>query len=228
MHTQSTNQMIPDRIMALPICPTRHVPVPFFVAWVNGKPEFRAMDDAKFVQAIRERRCWVCGERLGSKFTFVIGPMCAINLTSSEPPCHTDCARYSAQACPFLSRPHMSRREGGLDKLGAEPPAGHMIDRNPGVTLLWTTRHYTTFSDGNGGVLIRLGEPRSVEWFCEGRAATREEVEESVRTGLPILEELARQQVGAIEALKRRAPEVERLYPRALVRTDVASTDRGD
>ncbi len=204
---------MPARIAALPVDPVRKFPVPWFVEWVDGKPEFRAADSRKLVKAVEEKRCWVCGDPLTRFMTFVVGPMCGLNRTSSEPPSHTECARYSAMVCPFLTRPHMERREGGLEELGAESSAGHMIRRNPGVTLLWTTRSYNLFSDGRGGTLFRLGDHVSLEWYREGRAATREEVAESVRTGLPVLEALAMQQEGAMEKLHALAAEYPRLYP---------------
>jgi hypothetical protein len=209
--------LIPERIKALPIDPVRKVPVPWFVAWIDGKPEFRAMDHTKLVRAVREKRCWVCGEPLGRLMTFVIGPMCGVNRVSSEPPSHTECARFSAKHCPFLARPHMTRREAGpdLEAMGATS-AGVMIERNPGVTLLWTTRGYTPFGDGNGGVLFRIGDPASVEWYRERRPATREEVEESVRTGLPILADIAGRQEGAMKALAIQKAALERLYPAAI------------
>lgn len=101
---------LPERMADLPV-DDRGYPVPWFVAWHDGKPEFRAMDPAKFARAIKEKRCWVCGERLGVNLCFVAGPMCGINRTSSEPPSHLMCARWSAQNCPFLSNPRMVRRE---------------------------------------------------------------------------------------------------------------------
>lgn len=206
------DQSIPERIKALPMCPTRHINVPWFVAWVDGKPEFRCFDGEKLVRAVREKRCWVCGEPLGRLFTFVAGPMCGINRTSSEPPSHTECAIYSATHCPFLSRPHMERREGGLEKLPLEDPAGHMIRRNPGVTMLWTTRSYVVFRQG-GGVLFRIGPPVTVQWFREGRLATRAEVAEAVRTGLPALEELAGDDENARRTLTTLATQFEAYYP---------------
>jgi hypothetical protein len=106
----------------------------------------------------------------------------------------------------------MERREEGLDALGAELPAGHMIKRNPGVSLLWTTRSYRPFRDGSGGILFRVGEPSQVEWFAEGRLATRAEVEESVRTGLPALEELTEGPVSR-DLLKQAVSKLELLYP---------------
>lgn len=203
---------LPARIAALPVGPNGF-PVPWFVAWVGGVPEFRAMDHRKFVLAIRERRCWVCGEPMTRHLTFVAGPMCGINRTSSEPPSHTECARFSARYCPFLARPNMVRREGGLDELGATS-AGFMIRRNPGAVMLWTTRQYRTFDDGRGEVLIRLGDPEAVEWYREGRPATRAEVEESVRAGLPSLEDLARGDGGdALAVLGRMVADFERYYP---------------
>lgn len=32
-----------------------------------------------------------------------------------------------------------------------------------------------------------LGEPERIEWYCEGRAATRAEIQHSIDTGLPLL-----------------------------------------
>src|SRR5262245_60746512 len=101
---------LPDRMRSLPI-DERGYPVPWFVAYVDGKPEFRAMDRDKWREAVRMHLCWVCGQKLGSYVVFVLGPMCGITRTTSEPPCHIDCARWSAKNCPFLARPKMVRRE---------------------------------------------------------------------------------------------------------------------
>lgn len=205
-------EKLTDRIAKLPIA--RGFPVPWFVAWVKGEPEFRAMDGAKHAKALRKRLCFVCGEPLDFNGTFVIGPMCAINRVSAEPPSHMECARWSARNCPFLTSRQLERREdettAGFSGIG-----GMAIKRNPGVTLLWTTPKWNTFSDGQGGILLHLGDPVSTEWFSHGRAATREEVMESVRTGLPILEEAAQQDgseaVDQLEVMKARA---EQFYPR--------------
>jgi hypothetical protein len=73
---------------------------------------------------------------------------------------------------------------------GAYAP-GEQIKRNPGVVCLWTTREYKTFRDGKGGILFTVGDPFHIEWFCRGRSATRNEVMESIRTGYPILQQIA-------------------------------------
>jgi hypothetical protein len=208
--------------------------VPWFVQWVNATqepvapdtpgavPEFRAMDRHKFVRAIREKRCWTCGDVLGAYLTFVIGPMCGVNRTTAEPASHRECAQWSARNCPFLSRPHMDRRDNdGLMERCAQHVAGEMLARNPGVTLLWTTKTFKVWNDGKGKPLLTIGDPLSVEWWAEGRAATRAEIEESVRTGLPALEALATQQdtdeggTAAQQDLARRLTALAALYPSA-------------
>jgi hypothetical protein len=65
----------PPSIAALPTDPVRKVPVPWFVAWIDGKPEFRVADSSKLRIAIRDRKCWVCGQRLDNRATYVIGPV---------------------------------------------------------------------------------------------------------------------------------------------------------
>jgi hypothetical protein len=206
-------EMPPPRIAALPVF--RGYPCPWFVGWLDsGEPEFRGADGRKFVRAVREKLCWVCGDYLGTRMTFVAGPMCGVNRTSAEPPCHLECARYAAKNCPFLSKPQMVRRENNLPADMADA-AGFPIKRNPGVTLLWTCRGYEVFDDGRGGVLFRLSaKPESYEWYCRGRPATRAEVEESVRSGLPNLQAVCRGQ-DDLDDLGRLAAAFARYYPAA-------------
>jgi hypothetical protein len=214
----ATTEPLPDRMRELPVDERGYV-VPWFVAWNDGKPEFRAMDGNKFRRAIREKLCWVCGGRLGVNVCFVVGPMCGINRTSSEPPNHLECARWSARNCPFLSNPRMVRREDELIHHGntEEHVAGFGIQRNPGVAMLWITRSYEIFRvPGSGnGTLITMGEPERVEWWREGRAATRAEVQESIDTGLPNLEAVARTEPGGIEYLRKCQQRFEKWLPEA-------------
>jgi hypothetical protein len=113
--------------------------------------------------------------------------MCGITRTSAEPPSHHECAVYSAKFCPFLSRPNMKRRDHEAVKAMGSTAAGNMLDRNPGVCAVWTTKSYDVFPDGRGGTLVRVGDPTKVEWFAEGREATRAEVDVSIDSGLPTL-----------------------------------------
>lgn len=170
----------------------RNYPIPWFVAWQDGVPEFRAADGRKWRQAVMNGLCWVCGEILKPGIhTFVIGPMCAVNKTTSEPPCHRECAEFSAKACPFLSMPKAKRREANAPE---GEIAGMAIMRNPGVTCLWTCRGFNLFDDGMGKQLIRLPNPSRVDWWAEGRKATKEEIMASINSGLPILSDMAAQE----------------------------------
>ena len=177
---------LPRRMAALRIDPQRGVPVPWFVAWIDGKPDFRVIDVGKIEDAIKFKKCWVCGQEVGRNLSFLIGPMCAISKTTSEPPCHHECAVYSARACPFLANPHQRRREKNLPE--NDGSAGLGFKRNPGVALVWTTRSFKLFPDHNGRTLISVGPPEQVEWFAESRVATRAEVQASIDSGYPLLD----------------------------------------
>ena len=203
---------IPLRMEHLPL-DERGYPIPAFVDIIEGQRDFRFMSLRHWSRCVREKLCWVCGDKLGGFLTFVIGPMCAINRTTSEPPCHRECARWSAQFCPFLSRPHMVRREDELSERAQENVAGTAILRNPGATCIWVCRSYRIFDDGKGRSLIEIGDPIEVEWWAEGRKATRAEVEESIRTGLPYLEAMAREDKGALEELARMTRAIEPWLP---------------
>jgi hypothetical protein len=196
----------------------RGYPVPWFVAMIDGEPEFRAMDPEKFQTAIRFRKCWICGEGLGTYQVFVLGPMCGISRTTAEPPSHRECALWAARNCPFLARPHAVRRQDDLSRSLRQYVAGLPLDRNPGVVLLWITRRYQVFNDGRGRPLIEIGAPVEVHWIYEGRPATRAEVVASVVEGLPALRDLADEQdrregAGAVAALWRAAARFEQWYP---------------
>jgi hypothetical protein len=216
MNAQLQNlKTLPRRMQFLPVDSDRGFVVPWFVAWVNGKPEFRAMDPQKFARAIKEKLCWVCGKRLGVNMCFVAGPMCGINRTSAEPPSHLDCALWSVRNCPFMNNPRMVRREDDVINNAnfVENAAGCAITRNPGVMMLWITRSYEWFRDGNQKILISMGTPESVEWFTCGRTATRAEVEAAIDSGLPILEEMARQEKGSMEFLQKSIDRFQKWIP---------------
>ncbi|MBD2364462.1 hypothetical protein H6G36_25370 [Anabaena minutissima FACHB-250] len=190
----------------------RGFPVPWFVAEVKGVYDFRIIDARKFEPAIKHRLCWVCGQKLGSRLAFSIGPMCAVNRTISEPPSHKECAEWSAKACPFLSQRQDYRRETNLPE-GIKEPGGIAIARQPGVTCLWITTKYEVVQLPNG-LIFKIGDPLEVHWFREGRCATREEALESINTGYPILYEMAQKEgARAIADLERKRSEALKLLP---------------
>lgn len=206
----------PERIAKLPV--DRGFPVPWFVASIDGKPDFRVIRQNGVSLALRMRCCWICGEALEKDKAYVAGPMCGINRTSSEPPSHRECAIYAALACPFLARPHMKRREAGLPEDGVKP-AGESIMRNPGASVVWITRRVEPFQapkpDGTMGILFDMGEdPSEVLWYANGREARREEVEYSIDTGIHHLRDAAEAEgPDAVAELERRMEFVRTLLP---------------
>lgn len=217
-HTLRPDVAPPPRFMqALPI-DDRGYPVPWFVEWIDGRPEFRAMSAEKLRIAIKQNRCWICGGKLFRELIFVIGPMCAVNRVSGEPPCHRECAQYAAVNCPFLSKPQMRRRSNDLPDDISQNEGYN--DRNPGVTLLWFARNYRLVhirtTDGNPSVLFKLPSPFRVEWYKLGRPANREEVLESLEGGLQVLRTGAAQEGPAASAqLEHSIPPAMALVPRS-------------
>ncbi len=206
----------PGRIARLPHNKAGY-PVPWFVGWIDGKPDFRVIRPRGIQVALRDKLCWTCGVPFlrQEDRAFVIGPMCAVNRVSAEPASHLDCAVFAATHCPFLGTPQMVRRERHMPE-GAARPAGEMIRRNPGVALVWVTgyKSWGTFSDGNGGTLVNVGEPKRVLWFARGREATRAEVMASIDSGLPILRDMAEAEgADAVAELERMHERAVRLVP---------------
>jgi hypothetical protein len=201
----------PPQIAALKV-EARGYPTPWFVSYVDGEPEFRAVDPRKIHYADKHGLCWICGRPFaGSLRSFTIGPMCAVNRVSPEPPQHKDCARFAAVSCPFLSRPMAKRRP--INEGGYKATAGIMIERNPGVTLVWDTRSYRTMREGDG-LLFFLGPPVSWSWYAEGREATRDEIMESIRTGLPLLaKEAAMDGPEALDLLEKQTRRAMKMVP---------------
>lgn len=181
---------MPIRIRMLPRSEAGY-PIPWFVATIDGKPDFRVIERGRIEYALRNPVCWVCGGPRSALLpaAFVIGPMCAVNRISAEPPSHLECATYSATHCPFLTIPKMVRREKGVPG-EAKVPAGVSIRRNPGVALVWLTRRWRVVRAGDG-YLFDVGEPLETGWYAEGRAASRDEVLASIESGLPLLRDMA-------------------------------------
>ena len=219
---------MPARIAKLPK-DERGYPVPYFVQWLrdgrfeaprNGEgaaPDFRYADQAFRNGAFKHGFCWVCGQRMeNAARVYVIGPMCVINRVTMEPASHRECAEFSARACPFLTRPKEKRNQKGLDPEASAP--GLMITRNPGCVALYETRDAKPFDAGGpgqtSGWLIRLGEPTRVDWWAEGRQATRAEVMASIESGYPLLmAEAEKDGPEAIQELSEMAAAAIRLLP---------------
>jgi hypothetical protein len=201
---------MPDRIKRLPIS-RAGFPVPWFVAWIDGEPDFRVIGQGKMVQAVNRKLCWACGQSLGVHKAFLIGPMCSITRSISEPPMHFECADYCGRACPFLSHPNAQRNKKDLPE--ERHVAGIPIMRNPGAVCVWVTKTFKVFNFD--GVMFDIGEPERTVWLAEGRNATRAEVERSIESGLPILMAAAEAEgKDAVDELLRRIEHNKTLLPK--------------
>jgi hypothetical protein len=182
---------LPARIKALPIDP-RGYPIPWFVAVSpEGVRDFRFADPNKRAIAVRDRRCWICGDKLGRYLAFVVGPMCVVNRNTSEPPCHRECADFAAHACPFMLLPRAQYRTANSPE-DIHSPTG-FLDGNPGVMCLYITTTFRTYRAGkhSNDWLITIGDPVECLWYAEGKPASREAVLEAVERRIPLLREMA-------------------------------------
>jgi hypothetical protein len=202
----------PARVARLPK-DERGYPVPAFIEWIDGKPDFRYARAEFRARAFKQGLCWICGDKLGVHRVYAIGPMCVVNRVTSEPASHRDCAEYAVKACPFLARPRMRR----IPLKQGEPKhaAGVMFERNPGCVCLYATPEAKAFDAGDGW-LIRLGKPTRVDWWAEGRKATRDEIVASIDSGYPLLlEQALKDGPGAAEELAKLTEKAFALLPAA-------------
>ena len=212
---------LPPRIARL-LKDQRGYPIPHFVQWMKegqeardgeagAAPDFRVINSRRMEMCFRQSHCWICGDVLGRHRVFAIGPMCVINRVTMEPPSHRDCAEFAAKACPFLIRPRMRRNEKNLPQ--SAPMPGIAIDRNPGCIALYETGGYRRFNTATGA-LIRLDPPLRIDWWAEGRTATRAEVMDSIDSGYPLLMGVARHEgESAVRELVRQREIAMRLVP---------------
>ena len=170
---------MPSQIRALPVSEHGY-PVPYFVARIEGKYDFRVIDPLKMRACIANKRCWICGQTLGRYKSFSSGPLIVVTKHSAEPPSHRDCAEFAARTCPFMVHPRAQYRSPDIPDTTVNTM---MIAENPGVTVIWTTAGYEIQRHHDDLVFIPQ-EASAVQWFTEGRPATREEAEDGLAHSL--------------------------------------------
>lgn len=107
----------------------RGYPVPFVVAVVDGKPDFRLPAPERWQKCVADRRCGLCGEPIVDAPWFVGGPSCAKHRIFLDPAMHLDCAEYALRVCPFLAAPHGHFSD--LDRRPPPPGFGVVAGVNP-------------------------------------------------------------------------------------------------
>lgn len=111
-------------------------PIPFFVGYVDGKPDFRLLDAKKQMYCIEQKLCAICGKKLiKHSYYFISGPNGYTNKISTDPAMHRACAEYSLNVCPHLHIEKTTRRETGIEHLKQEQGA-IMLDKPPMLLLV--------------------------------------------------------------------------------------------
>ncbi len=104
---------IPKRLQHLKT-DERGYPIPFFIAYIDGKADFRLADERKQLLCIKEDLCWICGKKLLKHvYFFITGPLGLKNKTVTDCGMHRECAEFSLQACPHMFYENAERREKG-------------------------------------------------------------------------------------------------------------------
>ncbi len=179
----------------------RGLPIPWFVRRpANGPIDFRVMDTNRHQQALKERRCWVCGEPLGKEMAFVGGPLSAAQRLYSDPPAHPDCAEFSAKACPFLAIPTAHRRE-------ANKPADlecipGQVATNPEVVGILITDGFEPLGRG----VTRANPAIRILWYHEGRQASRREIKAAIHAAFQREEVRSSPDAARIRRMARELP----------------------
>ena len=172
--------VLPLTMQHLPVSASGY-PIPYFVAYIEGLPDFRVLDPDAMNSCVSENRCWVCGGKLGKVKTFVSGPLIALNRTSAEPPMHHECAEFAVKACPFMLLPKAKRREANLPaEVHADYSPGVLIMENPGVFVLYDTLSFDVIRSP-GGQFFAAGQPSKVSWYADGSPATLAQAKEALR-----------------------------------------------
>lgn len=188
-YLKSLPQPIPSRIKALPV--QDGMPVPWFTAVVGDKYDLRFVDKAKIIPALRHNTCWICGQKLDVYRSFNIGPVSAINLITSEPPSHKECAQWAAKACPHLNQKQRQRNNSNLpSELEDRNPLG--ISETIEVSCVATVTNYAIHPGKH--LLIELKQVTDIEWLKHGVRATREEVVDALAKARSLIAEIAIQE----------------------------------
>lgn len=139
-------------------------PIPYFVAYNNGVPDFRLLDARKQLLCIEHKTCSICGKKLfKGAYYFIGGPMGYTNKISTDPPMHRQCAEYSLNTCPHLHLQKAHRRENGVEDLIAQQ--GQVMMDKPPMLLLIKSDKFEKFKDPDHPTTLIKFRPISYEIY---------------------------------------------------------------
>ena len=141
----------------------RGYPIPFLVLYVEGKPDFRAIDTLKWKKCIEDKLCALCGRPLKKGYWFVGGPKCEQNRFFFDPAMHEDCARYALKVCPHLAISQSQRSKLPLPYEGSK-----LVDEQKSAYfMLGLTGNYQLVLLG-GQPIIKAGTWSYLEHWKDG------------------------------------------------------------
>jgi hypothetical protein len=183
-----SRDQVPERIKRLN--QYRGQLVPWWVSWTSlesdrptqvgdGRPRFDLSSRPKrFERAMREHRCWTCGDHLGTTVCFLTEPHWVVQGLSGEPPSHSDCAAYAATHCPYF--------------VGPQAP----------LLCLWMCRRYATVKSA-AGPLVKISGATQIDWFCAGKPARRAQIVAAFAATMPKLRAMHAGDLAAKTKLER-------------------------
>jgi hypothetical protein len=96
------------------------MPVPAGVKWINGKPDFRQVDEKQYVHHFRYKLCSVCGTKLSLSCYWIGGDRSRESHYFADGAMHRECAELSIGLCPFLNRTRPTYRGDDLKPMKAQ------------------------------------------------------------------------------------------------------------
>lgn len=149
-------------------------PIPYFVAIVDGKPDFRLLDSVKQLACINGKKCGVCGKTIpNTQFYFVSGYFGYLNSISTDPGMHRECAEFSLVACPHMHFKKAERREEYDEGVDVSAPAGFVDTKPDKVYLIRATNYKAGRIPGSKNITIQYKAMNAEEWIYEGNILVR-------------------------------------------------------
>src|SRR6266478_3893001 len=134
-------------------------PVPFTQLWVNGTPDFRAVDMERWAQCLEEKLCGICGKRLGEFCYFIGGPLSRDNKLFSDPSMHETCAEFASRTCPFLSGKKLEYSDKPVDHRDAVILKAPMAPRPDRMFIMRTRTRKIRGVTADNSYLIQVTGP---------------------------------------------------------------------
>jgi len=129
----------------------RGYPIPFFVPWKNGQPDFMYQDAEKQKLTTEKHLCHICGKKLHKDYHYFISGIHGLtNQVASDAAMHRECAEYSLQVCPHMLYQKAERQTSGDVLI----PDIHAKEKPEKLYLIKSSKYRTKFYPEYGQIII--------------------------------------------------------------------------